>query len=113
MRRLEGCAAETEFQGDRQDRHQSSPHARRPPRVEQYDSPAPLRSGIVETRTLVLALKQSAAGLTVPLVKVGDTVPAGQAVSEPAPNALGAIIHAPFASKVTAIASDCITLTKS
>jgi len=66
--------------------------------VEQYDSPAPLRSGIVETRTLVLPLKQSAAD---------------QPVSEPAPNALGAIIHAPFASKVTAIASERITLTKS
>jgi Na+-translocating ferredoxin:NAD+ oxidoreductase RnfC subunit len=49
----------------------------------------------------------------VPLVKVGDSVRAGQAVSEPAPNALGAIIHAPFAAKVTAIENDRITLTQS
>ncbi len=80
--------------------------------VEQYDSPAPLRAGIVETRTLVLPLKQSAGGPTVPLVKVGDTVKAGQPVSEPAPNALGAIIHAPFAAKVTAIENHAITLSR-
>ena len=80
--------------------------------VEQYDSPAPLRPGIVETSVLVLPLKQSAGAATIPLVKVGDTVKAGQPISEPAPNALGAIIHAPFAAKVTAIANDRITLTK-
>jgi Na+-translocating ferredoxin:NAD+ oxidoreductase RnfC subunit len=81
--------------------------------VEQYDSPAPLRPGILETREVVLPLKQSAGGPTVPIVKVGDTVKAGQAVSEPAPNALGAIIHAPFAANVTAIQNDSITLTQS
>jgi Na+-translocating ferredoxin:NAD+ oxidoreductase RnfC subunit len=81
--------------------------------VEQYDSPAPLRAGIVETRTLVLPLKQSAGGPTIPLVKAGDNVKAGQPVSEPAPNALGAIIHAPFAARVAAVAGDRITLAKS
>ena len=40
------------------------------------------------------------------------TVKAGQPISEPAPNALGAIIHAPFAGKITALANDRITLTK-
>ena len=80
--------------------------------VEQYDSPAPLRPGIVETREVVLLLKQSAGGPTVPVVKVGDSVKAGQAVSEPAPNALGAIIHSPFDAIVTAIANDRITLTQ-
>ena len=80
--------------------------------VEQYDSPAPLRAGIVETRQVVLPLKQSAGGPTQPLVKVGDTVKAGQPISEPAPNALGAIIHAPFAATVSAVAADRITLTK-
>ena len=80
--------------------------------VEEYDSQAPLRPGIVETNRLVLPLKQSAGGPTVPLVKVGDTVKAGQTISEPAPNALGALIHAPFAAKVTAVTKDAITLTK-
>lgn len=80
--------------------------------VEQYDSQAPLRAGVVETRQVVLPLKQSAGGPTVPLVKEGETVKAGQAVSEPAPNALGAIIHAPFAGKVSAVTNDAITLTK-
>jgi len=80
--------------------------------VEQYDSPAPRRAGIVETRTLVLPLKQSAGDPTVPLVKIGDTVKAGQPISEPAPNALGAIIHAPFAGKITAVTGDRIALSK-
>lgn len=80
--------------------------------VEQYDSQAPLRPGVVETRQVVLPLKQSAGGPTVPLVKIGDTVKAGQPISEPAPNALGAIIHAPFAAKVSAVTKDAITLTK-
>lgn len=80
--------------------------------VEQYDSPAPLRAGIVETRTLNLILKQSAGGPTVPLVKVGEVVKAGQPVSEPVPNALGAIIHAPFVAKVTAIPNNRIRLSK-
>jgi Na+-translocating ferredoxin:NAD+ oxidoreductase RnfC subunit len=43
---------------------------------------------------------------------VGDTVQAGQAVAEPAPKALGAIIHSPFAATVSAVTSDRITLTK-
>jgi Na+-translocating ferredoxin:NAD+ oxidoreductase RnfC subunit len=81
--------------------------------VEQYDSPAPLRPGILETREVVLALKQSAGGPTLPVVKAGDFVKAGQPVSEPAPTALGAIIHAPFAANVTAIDGDSITLTRS
>ncbi len=80
--------------------------------VEQYDSQAPLRAGVVETRQVVLPLKQSAGAPTVPLVKAGDNVKAGQPVSEPAPNALGAIIHAPFAAKVSAVTKDAITLTK-
>ncbi len=80
--------------------------------VEQYDSQAPLRAGVVETRQVVLPLKQSAGAPTVPLVKVGDSVKAGQPVSEPAPNALGAIIHAPFTAKVSAVTKDAITLTK-
>lgn len=80
--------------------------------VEQYDSQAPLRAGVVETRQVVLPLKQSAGGPTIPLVKEGDTVNAGQPISEPAPNALGAIIHAPFAAKVSVVTKDAITLTK-
>ena len=31
-----------------------------------------------------------------PLVKIGDRVRAGQVIGEPAPNALGAILHAPI-----------------
>jgi len=33
-------------------------------------------------------------------VKTGDRVAAGQVIGEPAPNALGAILHAPMAGTV-------------
>jgi len=80
--------------------------------VETYDSPAPLRDGVLDTQKAVLPLKQSAGAPTVPIVRVGDMVEAGQAISEPAPNALGAFIHAPFKARVSSIESDRITLCK-
>jgi Na+-translocating ferredoxin:NAD+ oxidoreductase RnfC subunit len=80
--------------------------------VEEYDSQAPLRAGIVATDRVVLPLKQSAGAPTVALVKAGDTVKAGQPISEPAPHALGAIIHAPFAGKVTAVTPASISISK-
>ncbi len=80
--------------------------------VEEYDSQAPLRAGVVETDRVVLPLKQSAGAPTIAMVKAGDTVKAGQPISEPAPNALGAIIHSPFAGKVTAVSPASITISK-
>lgn len=80
--------------------------------VEAYDAPAPLREGVLDTSEVVLPLKQSAGAPTIPMVRVGDVVAAGQPVAEPAPNALGAFIHAPFNALVTNIANDRITLCK-
>jgi len=78
--------------------------------VEQYDLPAPLWSGKLESSRLVLPLKQSAGTACVPKVKVGDRVTAGQVIGEPAPNALGAVLHAPVAASVREITPQQVVL---
>jgi Na+-translocating ferredoxin:NAD+ oxidoreductase RnfC subunit len=74
--------------------------------VEQYDLPAPLWSATLEPTRLVLPLKQSAGSPCVPKAKTGERVAAGQILAEPAPNALGAPLHAPMAAKVVEFASN-------
>ena len=78
--------------------------------VGEYDVPAPYRAESIAPRRAVLPLRQSAGAPTVPAVKIGDTVKAGQPISAPAPQALGAILHAPFAGKVAAVTADALTL---
>jgi Na+-translocating ferredoxin:NAD+ oxidoreductase RnfC subunit len=78
--------------------------------VDEYDVPAPYRAESLAPRQAVLPLRQSAGAPTVPAVKAGDTVREGQPVSAPAPQALGAIIHAPFGARVTAVTAEAITL---
>jgi Na+-translocating ferredoxin:NAD+ oxidoreductase RnfC subunit len=78
--------------------------------VLDYDVPAPYRTTPVQTNQVVLPLKQSAGAPSQPVVKAGDVVAEGQAVAEPAPKALGAIIHAPFRSKVMEVGKEAITL---
>jgi Na+-translocating ferredoxin:NAD+ oxidoreductase RnfC subunit len=78
--------------------------------VQQYDLPAPLYSGNVEPVRLVLPLKQSAGAACVAKVKAGDRVSAGQVIGEPAANALGALLHAPLAGKVTSVTEQQIIL---
>jgi hypothetical protein len=78
--------------------------------VQQYDLPAPLRADGVEPKRLVLPLKQSAGTPCQPKVKVGDRVSAGQIIGEPAPNALGALLHAPLAGTVREVTDQQIVL---
>jgi Na+-translocating ferredoxin:NAD+ oxidoreductase RnfC subunit len=78
--------------------------------VEQYDLPAPLWSGQLDPRRFVLPLKQSAGTAAVPKVKAGDRVSAGQVIAEPAPNALGAILHAPAAALVREVSAERVIL---
>jgi len=80
--------------------------------VGDYDLPAPFRPEPLTAAEVVLPLKQSAGPPTQPVVKAGDTVAEGQPVAEPTPNALGAIIHAPFRARVAAVGKDRITLQK-
>ena len=78
--------------------------------VHHYDLPAPFWEGRLEPSRLVLPLKQSAGSPCQPIVKVGDRVSAGQLLAEPAPNALGANLHAPLAGKVREVNSQNIIL---
>jgi len=80
--------------------------------VVSYEHPAPLRAEPLCPAEVILPLKQSAGSPSVPTVKLGDSVKAGQSIAEPPPKALGAILHAPFAAKVTAVTSESITLTR-
>lgn len=68
--------------------------------VQDYDLPAPFALQPLIPSRLVLPLKQSAGTACLPKVKVGDRVIAGQIIGEPAPNALGAILHAPVTGYV-------------
>ena len=78
--------------------------------VEQYDLPAPLWTGGLEPGRLILPLKQSAGSPCLPKVKAGDRVTAGQLVGEPAPNALGANLHAPVTATVREVTDATILL---
>jgi Na+-translocating ferredoxin:NAD+ oxidoreductase RnfC subunit len=46
-------------------------------------------------------------------VKSGERVQAGQIIGEPAPNALGAILHAPMAGVIRDVNNEQIILEKS
>jgi Na+-translocating ferredoxin:NAD+ oxidoreductase RnfC subunit len=80
--------------------------------VQQYDLPAPLWTGRLEPRRLVLPLKQSAGSACQPKVKTGERVSAGQVIGEPAPNALGAVLHAPLAGTVQEVTEQSIVLVR-
>jgi Na+-translocating ferredoxin:NAD+ oxidoreductase RnfC subunit len=80
--------------------------------VEQYNLPAPLHAGVLAPAELVLPLKQSAGVANQPIVKAGDRVRANQPLGELPANALGAILHAPYAALVTAVTEERIHLSK-
>ena len=78
--------------------------------VEHYDLPAPLWTGHLEPSRLILPLKQSAGSPCQPKVKAGDRVVAGQLIGEPAPDALGANLHAPAAATVREVTETTVVL---
>ena len=68
--------------------------------VLDYDLPAPYLRQEISPGRLVLPLKQSAGTPCLAKVRAGERVSAGQIIGEPAPNALGAILHAPMSGVV-------------
>lgn len=78
--------------------------------VQAYDLPAPLVAQTLSPNRLVLLLKQSAGTACLPKVKPGERVTAGQIIGEPAPNALGAILHAPLAGTIREVNDQQIIL---
>jgi Na+-translocating ferredoxin:NAD+ oxidoreductase RnfC subunit len=80
--------------------------------VQDYDLPAPLLADIISPNRLILPLKQSAGTACLAKVNKGDRVSAGQIIGEPAPQALGAILHAPMAGIVREVTAEQIILEK-
>lgn len=80
--------------------------------VQQFDLPTPFVAKPLAPRQVVLPLKQSAGVANQPIVKAGDRVSAGQPLGEVSADALGAIVHAPFAGTVTAASEGKIHLTR-
>ena len=81
--------------------------------VQDYDLPAPLITDEISPDRLLLPLKQSAGTACLAKVKSGERVKAGQIIGEPAPNALGAILHAPMAGVIRDVNNEQIILEKS
>jgi Na+-translocating ferredoxin:NAD+ oxidoreductase RnfC subunit len=79
--------------------------------IEEYAHDAPWQPRRVAATRLVLPLKQSAGSGGRPLVAVGQTVTAGQVLTQVPDKTLGAVIHAPAASRVTALTDREIILT--
>ena len=80
--------------------------------VQDYDLPAPLLIDTISPNRLILPLKQSAGTACLAKVNRGDRVSAGQIIGEPAPQALGAILHAPMAGVVREVTAEQIILEK-
>ena len=78
--------------------------------VESYDHPAPFNPQPLSTPRAVLPLKQHAGAPAIAKVTPGAKVTAGQILAEPAPDALGAILHAPFAGTVESVTDQAIVL---
>jgi Na+-translocating ferredoxin:NAD+ oxidoreductase RnfC subunit len=81
--------------------------------LQDYDHPAPLRTTPLQPDRVTLRLKQSAGVPAKAVVAAGDRVTAGQLIAEPPANALGALLHAPFAARVESVTATQITLTRS
>lgn len=71
--------------------------------LSQFKNEGPLVPPTLAPRRVTLPLKQHAGAPAEPVVRVGDAVTAGQLVAQPAPNQLGAPIHASIAGRVTKV----------
>ncbi|MFI5356144.1 MAG: 4Fe-4S dicluster domain-containing protein [Opitutales bacterium] len=78
--------------------------------LAQYDHPAPWDATALAPRRVRLPLKQSAGVPCQPLVQAGDRVAAGQPVGAVPDQALGAIVHAPFAGTVAEVTATHLVL---
>jgi Na+-translocating ferredoxin:NAD+ oxidoreductase RnfC subunit len=80
--------------------------------LQAYDHPAPLRPEPLKPDRVVLRLKQSAGSAAQTRLKAGARVTGGQVVAEPAPNAMGAFLHAPFGAQVESVTDCHLTLAR-
>jgi Na+-translocating ferredoxin:NAD+ oxidoreductase RnfC subunit len=80
--------------------------------IQEYDHPAHLEQLPFAPKRAVLPLQQNAGAANRPRVKAGDRVSAGQTIGDIPENALGALIHAPFAATVEAVTDKQIVLSR-
>ncbi len=78
--------------------------------IDEYAHPAPMREAALAPSRLVLPLKQHAGAPAQAMVSAGKAVAEGEPIAAPAPDALGAVIHAPLAGVVEAVTDTAITL---
>ncbi len=78
--------------------------------IDVYNRKAPLDETPYQAKRVVLPLRQHVGVPSVPCVKAGDVVTAGQLIAEIAPNALGARIHASISGTVESVSDSAITL---
>ena len=71
--------------------------------LAQFRNEGPLRPGLAETRRVVLPLKQHVGAPAVATVNVGDQVTVGQVVARPEGGALGSVIAASIAGRITQV----------
>jgi hypothetical protein len=77
-------------------------------RVTEYDHSAPMQTLAFTPQRVVLPLKQGAGTANSPVVRTGDQIAAGQPIGEIPGNALGAIVHAPFAGRVKSVGASVV-----
>ena len=75
-----------------------------------YNKTAPLSEEPVVPKKLQLLLSQHIGAPSVPLVKAGDTVTAGQPIAAAAENALSVALHAPLNGVVKSVSDKVITI---
>lgn len=78
--------------------------------IDGYDHPAPFRETSLSPKQLVLPLKQHAGAPAQPTVTAGQSITAGTTIAAPAPDALGALLHAPLDATVESISDSTIIL---
>lgn len=78
--------------------------------LSDYDVPAPLMSGQVDTKRVIIPLQMHAGKPAEPVVAVGDTVNRGDLIGHIPEKALGAAVHASISGKVAKIARGCIEI---
>jgi Na+-translocating ferredoxin:NAD+ oxidoreductase RnfC subunit len=76
--------------------------------IEKYDVEAPMMSGPIEVAAVNVPLKQHVGAPCTPLVKVGESVKAGQTIGDVPEGQLGASVHASIGGVVSSVTAEGI-----
>lgn len=79
--------------------------------LAKYDAPAPLHDEVASVKSVKIPLRQSIGAPSVPVVKAGDVVKAGQTIAEPA-KGLSVALHASLSGRVREVGDSYIIIDK-